>query len=112
MAESFCHERDICDIKIMIHHRTIKIGKKLAEALLLRLASKNLIVIRGGRGYIMCGYLNMRAAERFKDVAVKVTGVSSIADVLKTNVHQCTSAARHLGIRKGQSIKKVLEIIA
>lgn len=93
-------------------HKNIKVGKKAVEAVLLPLAGKNLIVIRGSRGYIMCGYLNMRAAEKFKDVAVKITGVSTIDDALGTSVASCTSAARRLGIRKNQSIREVLALIA
>lgn len=111
MAQPFCDERDICDIKTMILKK-IKVGKKSVEALLFPLAGKNLIVIRGARGYIMCGYLNMRSAEKFRDAAVKITGVSTINDALATSVASCTSAARRLGIRKGQSIKEVLTIIA
>ncbi len=95
----------------MLQHIKIKVGKKTAEAMLFSLAGKNLIVLKGPRGYIMCGYLNMKAAERFKDVAAKITGVSTISEALKATVTSCTSHARRLGIHKGQSIKEVLKII-
>lgn len=95
----------------MIEYKKIKVGKKYIEAILMKLQSKNLILLRGSRGYMMCGYLNMKAAEKFKDVAVKITGVSSIEEVLKTSVHSCTSPSRKLGIYKGQPIKEVLKII-
>ena len=78
----------------------------------MRLQDKNLILLRGSRGYVMCGYLNMKAAEKFKDVAVKVTGVSSIDDALAASAHSCSSSARKLGIYKGQPIKEVLRSIA
>lgn len=78
----------------------------------MRLQDKNLILLRGSHGYVMCGYLNMKAAEKFKDVAVKVTGVSSIDDALAASVHSCSSSARKLGIYKGQPIKEVLRSIA
>ncbi len=96
----------------MLKHKYIIAGKKRLEAILFGLSGKNLIVIRGSRGYIMCGYLNLKTAEKFKDVAIKVTGVSDINSVLKTNVVSCTGAARKLGIYKGQNIKDVLRIIA
>ncbi|MEK6564129.1 MAG: DUF1805 domain-containing protein [Candidatus Omnitrophota bacterium] len=96
----------------MIERRKIKIGAKYIEAFLINLESKNLILLRGSRGYVMCGYLNMKAAERFKDVAIKITGISAIKEALKTSVHSCTSPARKLGIYKGQPIKEVLKIIA
>ena len=96
----------------MIKHRKIKISGKYIEAFLISLQSKNLILLRGSRGYVMCGYLNMKAAERFKDAAIKITGISTIEEALKTSVHSCTSSARKLGIYKGQLIKEVTKIIA
>jgi len=90
----------------------IKIGKKHIIALLAPLQSKNLIVLRGSRGYVMCGYLNLKVAEKFDDVAVRIVGVSTIAGAISASVHSCTSAAKKLGIKKGQPVKDVLEKIA
>ena len=85
---------------------------KYVEAILIPLMSKNLILLRGTKGYIMCGYLNLKVAEKLKDVAIKIMGVSSIKDALKAKVHSCTSPARKLGIRKGLPVKEALKIIA
>lgn len=90
----------------------IKIGKKSIQAFLFKLGEKNLIVLRGKKGYVMCGYLNLGVANKFKDVAVKIVGVSTIKDSLRTKVHSATSRAKRLGIYKGQPIKDVLKIIA
>ena len=95
----------------MIKCPKIKIGGKYIEAFLISLQSKNLILLRGSRGYVMCGYLNLKAAEKFKDVAIKITGISTIEEALKPSVHSCTSSARKLDIFKGQPIKEVLKII-
>ena len=96
----------------MLEHRKIKIGKRYVEAILIKLQSKNFILLKGSRGYVMCGYLNLKAAEKFKDVAVKVSGVSSIKEALSASVHSCTSPAGKLGIYKGQPVKDALEVIA
>lgn len=92
--------------------RKIKVGKKYIQGVCLKLTSKNLIVLSGKKGYIMCGYLNLGVAGKLKDVAVKITGVSTINEALSANVHSVTSAAKKLGIYKGQVIKDVLKIIA
>ncbi|MCK4519912.1 MAG: DUF1805 domain-containing protein [Candidatus Omnitrophica bacterium] len=92
--------------------RKIKVGKKYVRGVCLKLTGKSLIVFSGKKGYIMCGYLNLGAANKFKDVAVKITGVSTINEALAANVHSATSAAKRLGIHKGQAIKDVLKIIA
>ena len=96
----------------MFRYKKIKIGKKYIEAIWVKLQSKNFILLRGSKGYVMCGYLNLRAAEKFKDAAVKITGVSTIGEALKAKAASCTSPARRLGIYKGQPIKEVLKIIA
>jgi uncharacterized protein YunC (DUF1805 family) len=95
----------------MFERKEIKVGDKAIEALVMTLLEKNLIVLRGSKGYVMCGYLNLEAAEKFNEVAIKITGVSSIEDALNTSVHSCSSAASKLGIRPGQPIKEVLPII-
>ena len=96
----------------MFEHKKIKMGKVGIEAFLIFLSSKKLILLKGRKGYVMCGYLNLRVAEKFKDVAVKVTGVSTIEEAINSVVSGCTSRARQLGIRKGQSIRDVLKAIA
>lgn len=96
----------------MLKYQKIKVEKKIIKAILVKLLSKNLILLRGSRGYIMCGYLNLRVSENFKDVAVKIVGVGTIAQALKADVHSCTTPARKLGIYKGQPVKEVLKIIA
>lgn len=92
--------------------KKIRVGKKYVQAVLIKLLAKNFILLRGSKGYIMCGYLDLKAAEKFNDAAVKITGVSTIAQALKAKAHSCTSAARKLRIHKGQPVKEILEIIA
>ena len=92
--------------------RSIKVGKKRIQALCLKLGRKNLIVLRGQRGYIMCGYLNLAVAGKFKDSAVKISGVATINQALKSKVNSLSLEAKKMGIRKGQLIKDVLKIIA
>ena len=79
---------------------------------MINLQSKNFILLKGRNGYVMCGYLNLKTAEKFKDVAIKIVGVSTIEEALKAKVHSCTSQAKRLGISKGQPVKETLKIIA
>lgn len=92
--------------------KRIKVDGKYIEGLLFALAGKNLIVLKGSKGYVMCGYLDLAAAEKFKDAAIKVTGVATIEDALNAKVHSLTSSARRLGARKGQPIKEAIRLIA
>jgi uncharacterized protein YunC (DUF1805 family) len=96
----------------MFEHKDIEVGNKKIEALAISLLKSNLIVLRGQKGYIMCGYLNLEVSEKFNEAAVKITGVSSIEDALNATVNSCSSQASKLGIYAGQPIREVLPIIA
>ncbi len=96
----------------MITHKKIKVGNRYIEALSMHLSKKNLVVLKGRKGFIMCGYLNLKAAEKSKDAAAKITGISTIKQALKTTVRSCTTSAQKIGIRKGQSVKDALLFLA
>ena len=96
----------------IFNHKRVRTGKKIIEAFSVALQSKNFVLLRGKRGFVMCGYLDLSAAEKFKDAAVVIKGVSSIEEALKTQVFDCTSVAKSLGIFKGQSIKEAISILA
>jgi uncharacterized protein YunC (DUF1805 family) len=96
---------------MVLKRKKINIGKKHIEAILIGLQKKNLILLKGGKGYVMCGYLDLKVAQKFNDVAIKIIGVSSIEQALKTTIHSCTLPAIKLGIRKGQSVKEALKLI-
>jgi uncharacterized protein YunC (DUF1805 family) len=96
----------------MIITETLHTRRGAIEAVCVTLQSKNFIVLRGAKGYVMCGYLNMDAANKFNDVAVKITGVASIEDALKTTAAEVSIAAAAMGIKVGQPVKEILELIA
>lgn len=96
----------------MIRSRKIKICGRTLESVVIGLGKKKFILIRGRKGYVACGYLNMNVAEKFGDVAVQVQKVSTVTDMLKANVHAMTSGARAAGIRKNQMVKEILDVIA
>jgi len=77
----------------------------------VRLPNANLLLILGEKGYIMCGYLNLTAAEKSGDAAAVVTGVSTFSDVLKAEIKSCTKKAAELGVKVGMSGEQALEIL-
>ena len=95
----------------MKEFRRIKVGKSFIEAIGIKLLSKNFILLKGKKGYIMCGYLNLGVAKKFKDAAAKIVGVATIEDALKAQIHSCTPVATKLGIKPGQPVKEALKLI-
>jgi uncharacterized protein YunC (DUF1805 family) len=90
----------------------IKSGGKNIYGYVIALGAKKLVLLVGSKGYVMCGYLNLSAARKLGDAAIKITGVSSIKEALKAKVHSLSPAAKKLGIHKGEPIKEVLSKIA
>lgn len=68
-----------------------------------------LLVIRAEKGFLMCGYLNVSAAESLGDTAAKVKGVQSFEDMLKAQVVEVTRFARELGVEAGMTGREALE---
>ena len=67
-----------------------------------------LLLIKGAKGYIMCGYLNIEAAEKFGSAAAIVTGVKTFEDALNATIKASTTKAKELGLEPGKIVKEVL----
>ena len=62
----------------------------------------NMIIVQFKSGYLMCGYLNIDAAEKFGDAAVLVGGADFQA-VLSNPIKGMTSAAEKAGVKEGMT---------
>ncbi len=60
-----------------------------------------LLLIIADKGFVMCGFLNVEAAEKLNAAAAVVSGVKSFEDVLNALVKAVTSKARSLGVEVG-----------
>ncbi len=87
----------------------IKLENGCALGLRFEMQKYPLLVIRAEKGFLMCGYLNVNAAETLGDTAAKVRGVQSFEDMLNAPVVEVTELARELGIEPGMTGREVLE---
>lgn len=62
----------------------------------------NMLVVECKNGYLMCGYLNLDAAEKFGDAAVLVGG-ADISAALSNVIKGKTTAAENLGVKDGMT---------
>jgi len=67
-----------------------------------------LLLIKGEKGFVMCGYLNLDVAERVGLAAAIVSGVSSFEDVLNAEIKFATSKAKEQGVEPGMVVKDVI----
>ena len=98
----------------MLKTSDIKTGEATATGYLLENPGgeghPNMIVVQCQKGYLMCGYLNMDAAEKFGDAAVLVGG-AGFDEVLKNQIKGATSKARELGIKDGMTGLEAAELL-
>lgn len=67
-----------------------------------------LILIKGSKGFVMCGYLNIESAEKLGVIAAMVSGVKTFEDVLNAQIKASTSKAKLLGLEPGKIVKDVI----
>jgi uncharacterized protein YunC (DUF1805 family) len=62
-----------------------------------------LLVIRGSRGVLACGYLNVETFNKTGEAAAIVTGVRTFEDMLTAKVAAVSTAAEQAGARVGMT---------
>ncbi len=96
----------------MIHTAPLRIDEKTATGLRVDLPdSPPLVMIIGRTGFVMCGFLNMEAAEKLNVTAAMVSGVRNFDDVLEAEVKAVTSRAEGKGIRVGMKGKDAVKLL-
>jgi uncharacterized protein YunC (DUF1805 family) len=88
--------------------KIIELDKGQAEGFRIDLDNAPLILVRAKRGYVMCGYLNINAANKLGDIAGRVTGVKSFEDVLNAEILEISDNAKKIGLTVGMKGKEFL----
>jgi len=81
--------------------KIIELDKGQAEGFRIDLNNAPLILVKAKRGYVMCGYLNINAANKLGDIAGRVTGVKSFEDVLNAEILEVSDNAKKVGLKVG-----------
>jgi uncharacterized protein YunC (DUF1805 family) len=63
--------------------------------------SPPLLLLIAEKGFVMCGFLNVEAAERLSVAAAMVSGVKTFEDVLEAQVKAVTGKAKSFGVEVG-----------
>ncbi len=70
-----------------------------------------MVILKGLKGFVMCGYLNIEVAEKLGAAAAIVSGVSSFEDVLNAEIKSATTNAKKLGLEPGKVVKTVIGVL-
>lgn len=95
----------------MIREQKVRISGSEYEYLRMDMGNAPLVIVKGRRGYVMCGYLNLDAANKLGDCAVRVTGVEDLESVLESTAVGISDAARNLGILDGQKVAEFIHLL-
>jgi uncharacterized protein YunC (DUF1805 family) len=69
-----------------------------------------LLIIKGAKGFLGCGYINVETCNKTGEACAIVTGVKTHDEMLHAEVKAVSGAAERLGVRAGMKGKEVLEI--
>jgi uncharacterized protein YunC (DUF1805 family) len=95
----------------MICTEFVKIASKSYTYVKIEMSEAPLVLLRGEKGFVMCGYLNLEAAEKLNDIAVRVTGVKDLESLLNAKVAGITTGAKGLGIKEGDKISDIIYLL-
>ncbi|MGM0461376.1 MAG: YunC family protein [Fibrobacterota bacterium] len=70
-----------------------------------------LMILRGRRGILACGYINHHTCTALGEAAAIVTGVSSFEDMCTASVKDVSEPGRNLGIHPGMTGSEALEFL-
>lgn len=92
-----------------MHTEEIIIGAQKVVGIHIQLPGAPLLLIRGQKGYLMCGYLHLPTAQKLGQAAAVVRGVQTLRELLQKPVVEATEAAQRLGVTVGMSGQEALE---
>jgi uncharacterized protein YunC (DUF1805 family) len=88
----------------------IPLGNRTALGLAIDLPGAPLVLARGTQGFVMCGFLDIKSADKFNTAAAVVRGVKTIDDLLRGAVTDVSAAAGKMGVATGMTGRQALEI--
>lgn len=94
----------------MISITSLKVDGKACLGVRVELPdSPPLLLVIAEKGFAMCGFLNVEAAEKLGVAAAMVSGVKTFEDVLNAQVKAITSKAKSFGAEVGMKGSEALK---
>ena len=69
-----------------------------------------LLLIKGSKGFLGCGYINVEACNKTGEACAIVTAVNNYDAMLSAEVTAVSQEAKKLGVRVGMTGEETLEI--
>lgn len=75
----------------------------------VKLGEVPLLIIKGEKGYLVCGYFDSKIVEKAKDSCAIVSGVKSFDDMMRKRIDYVSKKAQKLGVKKGMPGYRALD---
>jgi len=89
-------------------HEKIDVGGQEADGYVIPLETCNLVFITKGNSLLACGAVDVMVMDKFNVPTAKVTGVSTVDDLLNGEVKAVNEAAAALGVAAGDNGRTAL----
>lgn len=86
----------------------LTIESKIFDGYAISLPNSTLLLIKGSKGVLGCGYFDIEVANKVNEVIAVVSGVKNFDDMLSARVVKVSRAAIEEGISLGMSGKAAL----
>ncbi|MBR6058511.1 MAG: DUF1805 domain-containing protein [Victivallales bacterium] len=86
----------------------VTIGGQEFEAISFPTEHSVVLMIRGRKGLLGCGYLSVATADKTGDALAVVSGVKNYDDMMSASVKTVSAAATELGVTIGMSGREAL----
>lgn len=96
----------------MIESRIVTVGNSQFEFFRMNLGKAPLLILKGKKGYVMCGYLDISTPDKLGELAARVTGVKSLEDVLGARIAQVSKSLKEMGVEEGTPVTEALQFLA
>ncbi len=81
--------------------REISIQGQVATGYEIDLPGAPLVLVQAAKGFVMCGYLDVKSADKLNAAAAIVRGVKTVDELLAKPVTDVSAAGQTLGIAVG-----------
>ncbi len=89
-------------MSVMINIESLRVDNKACLGVRVELPdSPPLLLMIAEKGFVMCAFLNIEAAEKLGVAAAVVSGVKDFQDVLDAEIRAVTSKAKAIGVDVG-----------
>lgn len=92
-------------------HTLLTINGESADGYVVPVGECKLVFIKKGQALLACGAIDIEALDKFNVPAAKVTGVSTLDELLDGTVQRVNATATQQGAIAGQSGRSTLETL-